>query len=336
MLFFRVILSAIRGYFHARDALVWENALLRYQVGILKRRKRKISLKRWDRPALLWLTKRVTNWKAALHILQPETLIRWHRKGFAFLWSWKVGKEGGRPVLSREVIRLIREIAKANPRWGAPRIHGELLKLGFDISQASVAKYLKRATNPHGYRQTWKTFLKNHTKDVVAIDFFLVPTIWFKRLYVLVILSHDRRKILRIAVTGKPSPSWTAQQLRNAFAFRSIPRFVLHDRDRNFWGLSRFGFTDIITAHKCPWQNAYVERVIGTIRRECTDHLIAFNERQLESVLQSYKNYYNQSRTHLSLNKDSPISRPTERVGKVVSISRVGGLHHEFRRMAAG
>jgi putative transposase len=335
MLFLRVIFGVVRGYFRSKDVLVGENALLRYQVGILKRRKRRLTLKRWDRPALLWLSQRVQNWKSALHILEPETLIRWHRKGFAFLWSWKIGKKGGRPVLSREVIRLIREIARANPRWGAPRIHGELLKLGIDISPASVENYLKRATNPHDYRQTWKTFLKNHTKDVVAIDFFLVPTIWFKRLYVLVILSHDRRQILRLAVTGKPSPSGTAQQLRNTFAFRPLPRFVLHDRDRNFWGLSRFGFTDIITAHKCPWQNAYVERVIGTLRRECTDHIIALSVRQLEGVLKSYKRYYNESRTHLSLNKDSPIPRPIERVGKIMSISRVGGLHREFRRMAS-
>ncbi len=335
MLAIRAIFGLIGGYFRSRESLVWENAFLRYQLGILRRKQSRPTFKRWDRSFLVWLSRHITNWKGALHLVQPETLLRWHKKGFRWFWRRKVGKQGGRRALPWRVIKLIREISIANRRWGAPRIHGELLKLGIEISQASVQKYLLRSHFPRPFKQDWRTFLKNHTKDVIAMDFFLVPTIWFHRLYVLVILSHDRRKILRFAVTSKPSTRWTAQQLRNAHPFKELPKFVLHDRDRNFWGLKYHGFKDVITAHKCPWQNAYVERVIGTVRRECTDHIIAFNERQLTRVLNSYKDYYNHSRTHLTLNKDSPVPRPVEREGKITKIPRVGGLHYEFRRNVA-
>ncbi len=335
MLLLYVVFTVVRGFFTSREALVWENAFLRYRAGILKRKPRRILFRRWDKALLIWLSQRVRDWKSALYLVQPDTLIKWHRNAFRWFWSWKVGKNGGRHVLPAEVVKLIREISIANPRWGAPRIHGELLKLGIDVSQSSVQKYLLRSKFPRPFKQDWRTFLKNHTKEVVAIDFFLVPTIWLSRLYVLVILSHDRRKILRFAVTGKPSTRWTAQQLREAHPFAELPKMVLHDRDKNFWGLRNHGFNDVITAHKCPWQNSYVERVIGTVRRECTDHVIAFNERQLTRVLGTYQDYYNNSRTHLTLNKDSPVPRSIEKSRKIFSIPKVGGLHHEFRRMAA-
>lgn len=335
MLIFRVIFGIIWGYFSSRHSLVLENAFLRYQVGVLKRSPRRPIIRYWDRPLLVWFSKKLPNWKGALYLVQPETLVRWHRLAFKFMWGRKTGRNPGRSTLPPRVIKLIREIAYANPLWGAPRIHGELLKLGVKVSQSSVEKYLKRTSWPRPINQNWKTFIRNHSKAVIAMDFFMVPTIWFQRVYVLVILSHDRRKILDFAVTLNPSPRWTAQQLRNAHSFEEMPKYVLHDRDRNFWGLKHFGFTEIITAHKCPWQNAYVERVIGTVRRECTDHIIVFNVRQLERVLREYKEYYNHSRTHLSLNKDSPVHRRLKSKGRIVKIPKVGGLHYEFKRVAA-
>jgi len=282
---------------------------------------------------LVWFSKRMQNWKKALHIIEPETLIRWHRKGFALFWGWKFSRKAGRPSIHSSTIHLIRKIALANPLWGAPRIHGELQKLGINIAQSTLEKYLPKRKRPSP--QTWKTFLKNHSKEIVAIDFFIVPTIKFRMLWTLVVLSHDRRKIIHFAVTEHPSGAWTAQQLRNAFPYKQLPKYLLHDRDRNFWGLSRLGAEEIITAYRSPWQNGYVERVIGSIRRECTDHLIVFGARHLRRILKTYQTYYNKSRTHLSLNKDSPVPRRVQAQGNIVAIPKVGGLHHEFRRQAA-
>ncbi len=335
MLFLRVSFDALLDQFRSRRRLVLENALLRYQVGVLKRRRARFLVRGWDRPILVWLTKRIQNWRELFHLFQPETLINWHRKGFRLYWYWRFASRAGRPKTSPETICLIQQMALTNPRWGAPRIHGELLKLGIKLAQSTVENYIRLARRGRPSPQKWKTFLKNHVKELVAIDFLIVPTLRFKLLWVLVVLSHDRREILHFAVTKRPSASWTAQQLRNLYPFQDFPKILLHDRDRNFWGLSKFGFREMITAHCCPWQNGYVERLNGTIRRECTDHLIALNERQLSRVLNSYKDYYNQSRTHLALNKDSPVTRPIEKYGEIKVRSRVGGLHHEFRREAA-
>ena len=238
-------------------------------------------------------------------------------------------------MLAQDVVTLIREIANKNPRWGAPRIHGELLKLGIEVSQTSVAKYMKRTRWTRPTSQKWNTFVRNHSKDIVAIDFFALPSLWFQQLWVLVIMAHDRRKILRFAVTKKPSHEWTTQQIRNAYPYKEMHKIIIHDRDRNFWGIKFTGFREIVTAHKCPWQNGYVERVIGSVRRECTDHLIVISERQVQSILEDYREYYNKSRTHLSLNKDSPIHRKQRKRGRIVCIPKVGGLHYEFRRVAA-
>ena len=252
---------------------------------------------------------------------------------FKLYWGWKYSQRSGRPQVHPYIVRLIGQMSEANPLWGAPRIHGELQKLGIKVAQSSVEKYMSKRNRPRG--QPWKAFLKNHSKEIVAIDFFIVPTIKLKMLWAFVVLSHDRRRIIYTAVTHKPSTNWTIQQLRNAFPFKTMPRFVLHDRDRNFWGIGRAGFEEIITGHRCPWQNGFIERVIGSIRRECTDHLIALSESHLNSLLKQYRHYYNRSRTHLSLNKDSPVRRGIKKKGRIIAIPKLGGLHHRYERTAA-
>jgi putative transposase len=217
-----------------------------------------------------------------LVIVKPETVIGWHRKGFRLFWTWKVRHgQPGRPPVSKEIRQLIRKMSLENPLWGAPRIHGELLKLGIDIGETSVGKYIVCRRNPPS--QNWRTFLENHVKTMVSVDFFTVPTIRFQVLYVFLVLAHDRRRIVHFNVTAHPTAEWTAQQLREAFPFEQIPRYLLRDRDRIFGGEFRkdvkaMGIKEVLSAPRSPWQRAYVERVIGTIRRECLDHVIVLNE----------------------------------------------------------
>lgn len=271
----------------------------------------------------------------------PETVIGWHRKGFRLLWRWK-SRQGrsGRPRVAAETRELIRRMSRENPLWGAPRIRGELLKLGIDVGETSVGKYMARGRKPPS--QTWRTFLENHIKSMVSVDFFTVPTIRFQALYVFLVLAHDRRRILHCAVTAHPTAEWTAQQLREAFPWDSAPRFLLRDRDCIFGAdftrqVKEFGIQEVLGAPRAPRQRAYIERVIGTIRRECLDHMIVFNEASLRRQLTFFLEYYHVSRTHLSLAKDTPESRPAQppESGRVVAVPQVGGLHHRDERRAA-
>jgi transposase InsO family protein len=272
-------------------------------------------------------------------MVKPETVIGWHRQGFRLYWRWKSRHGDGRPAVSPEVRILIRQMSHANPRWGAPRIHGELLKIGIEVCQATVAKYMVRHRQPPSQGQT---FLRNHTKELVSLDFFVVPTITFQLLFTFVILSHDRRRLVHFAVTANPTAEWTARQLLQAFPWDHAPRHLLRDRDRAY-GLEFsemvkwMGIHEVLTAPRSPWQNAHLERLVGSIRRECLDHVIVLNEAGLRRVLNSYFAYYEQSRRHLSLGKDAPISRPIQppAMGRVVEIPQVGGLHHLYTRKAA-
>jgi putative transposase len=264
-----------------------------------------------------------------LIIVRPETVIGWHRQGFRLYWRWKSRHPAGRPSVSGEVAELLRRISLANPRWGAPRIHGELLKLGIQVSQATVAKYMVGHRKPPS--QNWRTFLKNHIQTLVSADFFVVPTITFRVLFVLVILSHDRRRPIHFAVTAHPTSEWTSRQLLEAFPWDSAPRYLLRDRDgvygEKFHEATEWlGIHEVLTAPKSPWQNPYVERLIGSIRRECLDHVIVLNETSLHRVLKSYFEYYARTRTHLSLEKDAPIPRRVQppELGTVVELPEVG------------
>jgi transposase InsO family protein len=238
-----------------------------------------------------------------------------------------------------DVGALIREISAMSPLWGAPRIHGELQKLGISVSQSTVAKFMRRPRRPPS--QTWRTFLTNHAIQILAADLFVVPTVRFRLLFVLVIFAHERRQIVHVAVTDHPTAAWTAQQLRNAFSETDAPGFLLHDRDSVFADVAStitgMNTQAVRTAPRSPWQNAYVERVIGSIRRECLDHVIVMNAAGLHRVLREYVSYYMRSRTHLALDKDTPCSRPVTppSAGRIVTIPEVGGLHHRYDRTAA-
>jgi putative transposase len=270
---------------------------------------------------------------------QPATILAWHRRGFRLFWTWKSRHRIGRPAVSPDVRRLIREMSTANPLWGAPRLHGELLKLGISVSKSTVAKYMRRHPRPPS--QTWRTFLTNHASQITAADLFVVPTLTFRLLLVLVILAHDRRRIVHVAVTEHPTAAWTAQQLRNAFSENEAPRYLLHDRDSVFahvaTTLEGTNIQQVRTAPRSPWQNAYVERVIGSIRRECLDHVIMLNATGLHRALADYVAYYMRSRTHLALGKDTPNPRSVTppSAGRIVAIPEVGGLHHRYDRIAA-
>lgn len=237
--------------------------------------------------------------------------------------------------------QLIRRMSRENPLWGAPKIHGELLKLGIEISESSVSKYLIRRKGPPS--QTWKTFLENHIKSLVSVDFFTVPTIRFQVLYVFLVLAHERRRIVHLAVTKHPTAEWTAQQLREAFPWDTAPSYLLRDRDRIFGQefvaqVKAMGIKQVLCAPRSPWQRAYVERLIGTIRREYLDHVIVFHEQSLRRHLRNFVDYYHRSRTHLSLKKDSPEPRPIQQpaAGPIIAaVPEVGGLHHRYERRAA-
>lgn len=228
----------------------------------------------------------------------------------------------------------------ANPRWGAPRIHGELLKLGIDIGETTVAKYMVRPRRPSS--QTWKIFLKNHIHELVSTDFFVVPTATFQLLFVFLVLSHERRRVVHFGVTAHPTAEWTAQQLVDAFPWETAPRYLLRDHDGSYGEpfprtAKAMDIQQVLTAPRSPWQNAYIERLIGSIRRDCLDHVLIFNERGLRRILKSYFGYYERSRTHLSLEKDTPVHRPVQPPsrGRVIAIPQVGGLHHRYERRAA-
>ena len=264
----------------------------------------------------------------AITIVEPETVIRWHRAGFRSFWRWKSSRRAGRPSVPPEIRRLIREMSLANPLWGAPRIHGELLKLGIDVGQTSVAKYMARRRRPPS--QGWRTFLLNHADGIASIDLFVVPTISFKLLYGLLILRHDRRRIVWVGVTTSPTSEWIARQVREACGWEPVPDYLVRDRDRVYGQafarrLRAMGIRDRPTAPRSPWQNGYAERLIGSIRRECLDHVIVLGERHLRHVLGAYQQYYNGTRTHLALAKDSPLTRSVQTIGRILPLPILGG-----------
>src|ERR1700736_2527655 len=341
LIFLATLLATLSAILRSRAALGLENLALRHQISVLQRSASKRSkLTPLDRLLWAWLSRIWSDWRSALAIVKPETVIAWHRRRFRLFWAWRIRQgQPGRPTLPREVRDLIRRMCRENPTWGAPRIHGEWLKLGIDIGETSVSKYMVRCRNPPS--QTWRTFLDNHLQQLVSIDFFSVPTIRFQVLLFLV-LAHDRRRILHFNVTAHPTAEWTGQQLREAFPFDVLPHYLLRDRDAIFGDdfrrqVTDMGIQEVLSTPRSPWQRAYVERVIGSIRRECLDHAIVFNETSLRRILISYFDYYHRSRTHLSLGKDSPLPRSIQppEMGRVVAVPQVGGLHHRYERQSA-
>src|SRR3981081_1215373 len=331
------VLAVLASPFRSKIRLEAENATLRHQLVVLRRKlKGRARLTNNDRWFFVQLYRWFPSILPVVMIIRPETLVRWHRAGFRRYWRWKSRRRGGRPPIEAELRALIRQMSTENLLWGAPRIHGELLKLGFELAQSSVARYMVKHRGPPS--QEWRTFLRNHAPDIAAMDLFVVPTIGFRMLYGFVIVRLDRRDLVRINVTTNPTAEWVARQITEAFPWDMAPGYMIRDRDRIYGTVVRrrlraMGVRDRPTAPASPWQNGFAERLIGSIRRECLDHIIVFGEAHLRRILISYADYYNSVRTHRSLHKDAPISRPIHQTGMIRSPPILGGLHHHYVRI---
>ena len=331
-----LLLGLLAALFRSKSSLEAENAALRQQLIVLRRKLRgRVRLSNGDRLFFVWLYRLFPSISRAMLIIRPDTLVRWHRAGFRRYWRWRSRGRIGRPCIDRELRALIRRMSVENVLWGAPRIHGELLKLGFEVAQSTVAKYMVKPRGPRS--QTWRTFLSNHAPDSAAIDLFVVPTLSFGLLYGLVVIRIARRNLVWFNVTANPTAEWVARHLTEAFPWHEAPRHLIRDRDGVYGGtflerLHVMGIRDHPTAPRSPWQNAYAERLIGSIRRECLDHVVATGEAQLRRILRRYADYYNLARTHRSLAKDSPLHRPVQAIGTISSSPVLSGLHHVYAR----
>ena len=332
-----LVLAILTSPFKSKCRLEAENAALRHQLIVLRRKMQgRVRLANNDRWFFIQLYRWFPSILNVLTVIRPETLVRWHRVGFRWYWRWKSRPRGGRPLIEADLRALIRRMSVENPLWGAPRIHGELLKLGFEVAQSSVAKYMIRRSGPPS--QGWRTFLRNHAPDIAAMDLFVVHTIGFGLLYAFVIVRLDRRSLVWVNVTTNPTAEWIARQLSEAFPWEEAPRYLIRDRDRIYGSIvarrmCAMGIRDKPTAPASPWQNGFAERLIGSIRRECVDHFIVLGEAHLRRILRTYARYYNNIRTHRSLEKDAPVSRPVQRIGIISSRPILGGLHHHYVRV---
>ena len=328
--------------FRPHRSLLLENLALRQQLVVLKRRHPRPRLSTFDK--LFWVfTQRVwSGWKQSLIIVTPETVVRWHRAGFRLYWRFisKVRRRVGRKQTPQEVRDLIFRMVAENPTWGAPRIHGELLMLGFDLSERTISRWMKRAPRGPEPAKRWLAFLRNHRETIGAMDFFTVPTVTFRVLYCFFVISHHRRCIVHFNVTRYPTSEWVVQQLREAFPFGSTPRFLVFDRDAKYgWEVSKavrsLKIEPVRTSFESPWQNGVAERWVESCRRDLLDHIIAMNERHLKRLLTEYVHYYHEDRTHLGLGKGTPNFRTSSRgTGRILSQGRLGGLHHRYDRAA--
>jgi hypothetical protein len=334
--------GALCRLFYSRRQLLLENLALRQQLTVLKRRRRKARLEFLDK--LFWLTARRfwSGWKTSLLVVTPDTVVRWHRAGFRMYWSLisKLRKRAGRKRLSKEVRDLIFRMVAENPTWGAPRIHGELRMLGFDVCERTISRWMKRAPRDPEPARRWLAFLRNHREAIAAMDFFTVPTVTFSLLYCFFIIRHDRRRVLHFNVTRHPTSTWIIQQLREAFPYQSAPTFLIYDHDQKYGldvplAVRSMKMVTVRTAIQSPWQNGVAERWVGSCRRDLLDHLIALNERHLKRLLSDYLHYYHEDRTHLGLRKETPEGRSRSAAsGEVISYTRLGGLHHRYQRAA--
>jgi transposase InsO family protein len=321
------LLTLLASPFKSKNRLEAENAVLRHQLIVLQRKVRgRAQFTNGDRLFFIQLYRWFPSVLKAVTIIRPETLVRWHRAGFRRYWRCKSRSIGGRPQIAADLRALIQRMSAENVLWGAPRIHGELLKLGFAMAQSTVAKYMVARGEPSG--QSWGTFLRNHAPHIAAMDLFVVPTLGFELLYVLVIIRLVRRELAWINVTPHPTAEWIAQQITEAFPWNEAPRYLIRDRDAIYGAVvtrrrRAMGIRDKPIAAGAPWQNCFAERLIGSIRRECVDHIVVLGDAR----------YYNEMRTHRSLNKDAPASRPVQRTGSVIPHAVLGGLHHCYVRV---
>ena len=327
----------VADLFKSRSRLEAENLFLRHQLTIALRRARsRLRLLGSDRALLIWITRLWPNLRGMAQVVQPETILRWHRAGFKVFWRWKSRNRAGRPKIDRGLRDLIQRMSRENPLWGASRIHGELLMLGFEVAQSTVSKYMVRRGKPPS--QTWKTFLQNHAEAIAAIDMCVVPTLTFDLLFAFLVLGHGRRQLLWFQVTRHPTAEWLARQITEAFPWASAPAYLVRDNDHAYGHVftSRVSAMDIRDrpiAPGSPWQNGSAERLMGTLRCECLDQMLIFGEVHLRRILSAHAAYYNQARTHLALGKDAPLHRAVQRSGAIAAIPILAGLHHQYVRI---
>ena len=341
----QMMLALVQALMTSRMELALENLALRQQVATLKRERPRPMLTALDRLFWVALRDRWSDWANALIIVRPETVVRWHQAAFKRHWTRLSGsgKAPGRPRVSKETRTLIRKMATGNPTWGAPRIHAELLKLGIDLGEATVSRYLPKRPPEPDKVDRWKAFLKNHMPEIAAMDFVTIPTASFKVLYCLFFIHHDRRRILHFNVTANPTASWVLQQLREVFFDDPRICYLIHDRDSKFAGVAEWlksaGAKSVLTSYRSPWQNGICERWALTLRRELLDHVVVFNEAHAQRLISEFVAYYNEDRCHLTLNKDSPQPRPVRTRpssdAQVIAIPRVGGIHHRYEWLDA-
>jgi putative transposase len=335
------IFRFVRLLLSGHQAIAIENAALRLQLAAFQRKRKRPLLTTLDRVFWITLRRLWSGWRRPLLYVRADTVTRWQRERFRRFWarlSKRHGRRRGRPATAVEIRRLIERMVVANPLWRAPPIHGELKMLGIAISERTVSRILRGL--PHPPTQTWKTFLHNHLNQSVSIDFFTVPTITMKVLFVFMVLEHRRRQVLHFNVTEHPTAAWTSQQIVEAFLDRDAPRYLMRDRDSIYGDevrlrISSMGIEDLLTAPRSPWQNPYVERLIGSIRRDCLNHFVILNAKHLKRALASYFGYYHGSRTHLGLDKQCPFPRQVSSIGRIIAIPQLGGLHHRYERVAA-
>jgi putative transposase len=339
-----VVLRWLASVGRSRRELLLENLALRQQLATMVQRNRP-RIRPAERVFWIALRRVWSRWAEVLVIVKPETVVGWHRAGFRLYWQRlsRPGTRRGRPVVPGEVRDLIRRMATEN-QWRAPRIHGELLRLGFNVSERTVSRYLRGLPSRPENRQNWRTFMKNHREVIAAMDFFTVPTASFRLLYVLFVIRHGRRDIAHWNITEHPSGRWVIQQLREAFPYDSASRYLVFDRDAIFSAevvgeLRSMNIEPTRASYRSPWQNGVAERFVGTLRRELLDHIIVLDDRHLRRLLGEYLRYYLKDRTHLGLDKDAPWARPVEprpaRPATVHARPRVGGLHHRYYWRAA-
>ena len=335
------VIRFVRLLLSGHQAVAIENAALRLQLAAFRRKRKQPVLTWFDRLFWVGLSGVWRNWRCPLLYVQADTVVRWQRERFRKFWarlSRVNRRHRGRRATAVEVRRLIEGMVESNPLWRAPRLHGELKMLGIEISERTVSRILRKLPRPPS--QTWKTFLRNHIGQMVSIDFFTVPTVTMRVLFVFLVLEHRRRQVLHFNVTEHPTADWTSQQIVEAFADRDAPRYLIRDRDSIYGSevrlrIASLGIEEVLAAPRSPWQNPYVERLIGSIRRDCLNHFVILNARHLKRILASYFVYYHGSRTHLGLDKQCPIPRQVSSIGRIITIPQLGGLHHRYERVAA-
>lgn len=331
----------------SKSELVLENALLRQQLIVLQRQGKRPSLTWRDRALFVLLASKLPSWRTTLLIVQPDTLLRWHRDLFRRVWRRKSKRKGetGRPPVAEEIVTLIKEMAQENCTWGAERIRGELLKLGITVAKSTIQRYINEVRGPLSGKQTWSTFLRNHAQDIWAVDFLQTYDLFFRTLFVFVVIELDSRQLVHFGVTRSPDDAWVAQQLREATPFGEGPRFLIRDNDSKFGAAfarvaDGTGIEVLTTPYQAPKANAICERFLGSVRRrECLDFFLILGEQHLRKIMKQYQAYFNQARPHQGLDQRLPCpSEPSDGQqdrGKVIALPVLGGLHHDYQRRAA-